>query len=138
MSKVKIELEEKHLISIRFACEWMSRFLSGQVSVPDALAFSDEITPNQVHKAEEILANLKQVLFPELSKNQSYGINSKHKCKTAGEYGLELYDFYRSIYHFQAIQNKLENPDKTYSVYDYDSRAHSKVGKPKIEKIINE
>lgn len=103
--KITIEIDEEMLGVISSACEHMSRFLSGQVNIPDILVCSESLSIEQVTKLQSIDYDIKKIAFPELSTNQSYGIAAKGKCEFMDEYRKRLYDFYRTCKEFRAKED---------------------------------
>lgn len=135
--KYQLNLTRKQLSSIQEACEFMSRFCTGQ---PEVLPQSFE---GHLHKKDEPidaycerrdnwkigLLMAKKAMFPELNPNASYGISTKY------EEANICYDIYRPILEQFSKEYKVDNPEKSYSVYDHPGLTTSKEGRISIKTI---
>jgi hypothetical protein len=137
--KYRIEFTREQLSVVQQACEFMSRFCTGQLDMlPQSfLGYlhkkNKEIDEycDKRDKWEYGLKITKQAMFPELSTNASYGIGSKYEPANV------CYDIYRPILEqFDAERREtiLSEP-KSWSVYSSPGLTTSKEGRISIKTI---
>jgi hypothetical protein len=140
--KYQIEFTKEQLSVVQQACEFMSRFCTGQLdmlpqSFQDYLRQEKESVDDYCQRRDLWLHWLKiakQAMFPELSTNASYGIDSKY------EEANICYDIYRPILEQFTKEYKDSCHDKmnsTWSVYDSPGLTTSKEGRISIKTIDN-
>lgn len=142
MKKYTITFTSKQLKAVQEACEYYSRFLSGQVEIPHSILHKlCELEKKDKHfkgvpllnHARDTVKHLKVKLFPEITINESYGIGGKIAYdKHSTEIRDVLYDVYRPILEQFAKEEKKKNPNKPSSVYDHSGQSYSKEGRIKI------
>ena len=138
--KYQIELTRKQLSVIQEACEFMSRFCTGQLDMlPQSFA-------GYLHKEKESVKDYcqrrddwnlglkmaKKAMFPELNDNASYGISSKYEESNI------CYDIYRPILEqFELERRNLSDPNNSvgYSVYGHKGLTTSKEGRITIKTV---
>ena len=127
MKKYKIELTEEQMLLVANCLEDVSRFASGQwemrftiEEMVRGLEFDEGM--QRIKKSQDLLNEVKKVLLPELSDNQSKSYNGT-------EFIGNTYQIYRTILHHIAIEN---NWDNVYSSPALDSGT---MGTVKIEKL---
>ena len=138
--KYQIEFTREQLSVVQQACEFMSRFCTGQLDMlPESfqgyLRQEKESVDDYCQRRDLWLYGLKiakQAMFPELSTNASYGIGGKY------EEANICYDIYRPILE------QFTNEDKDIftemgisSVYSYPGLTTSKEGRISIKTIDN-
>jgi len=138
--KYQIELTREQLSVVQQACEFMSRFCTGQLDMlPQSflgyLHKKDEPVADYYERRDnwtEGLKMAKKAMFPELSTNASYGIGSKY------EEANICYDIYRPILEQFTNERNSENlHNAQYSVYNSPGLTTSKEGRISIKTIDN-
>lgn len=140
--KYQIEFTREQLSVIQEACEFMSRFCTGQLDMlPQSflgyLRQEKESVADYCERRDnwtEGLKIAKKAMFPELSTNASYGIGSKY------EEANICYDIYRPIleqFDLERRETILSKP-KHWSVYSHPGLTTSKEGRISIKTIDNE
>jgi len=138
--KYQLELTRKQLSVIQEACEFMSRFCTGQLDMlPQSFAGylqkdkeSVEDYCERRNRWESSLRNAKRAMFPELMPNASYGIGSKYEESNI------CYDIYRPILEQFTKEYREENiPVNNYSVYGHPGLTTSKEGRIAIKVVDN-
>ena len=136
--KYQIEFTKDQLAVIQEACEFMSRFCTGQLDMlPQSfLGYLRDKNKNideycdKRDSWEYGLKIAKQAMFPELSTNASYGIGSKY------EEANICYDIYRPILEQFTNERNSENlHNAQYSVYSSPGLTTSKEGRIIIKTI---
>lgn len=127
MKKYKIELSEEQMSIIAQCLEDVSRFASGQWKMNYTikemlrnLPFDKQMKRRD--EAEELLKQVKRVLLPDLSDNESKGYNGT-------EFIGNTYQIYRTILHQLAIDNNWDN------VYSSSILPSGSLGTIKVEAI---
>lgn len=123
--KYEIQVTEKQLMIIINAVERMSRFNSGQVGevLEDIWWQSDRLNGDT---REKMVRLLKTTIFPELSRNESYGVGeASNKLE---QLVMEQYELYRQLQHKRVT---LE-PSEHYSVYNYQGLKYTDKPLPKV------
>lgn len=138
--KYQIEFTREQLSVVQQACEFMSRFCTGQLDMlPQSflgyLHKKDEPVADYCERRDnwtEGLKIAKKAMFPELSTNASYGIGSKY------EEANICYDIYRPILEQFTKEYKEANlAINNWSVYDHPGLTTSKEGRISIKTIDN-
>ena len=136
--KYQIEFTREQLSVVQQACEFMSRFCTGQLdmlpqSFQGYLRQEKESVDDYCQRRDLWLHGLKiakQAMFPELTPNASYGIGSKY------EEANICYDIYRPILEqFTSERNSENLHNAQYSVYDSPGLTTSKEGRISIKTI---
>ena len=138
--KYQLELTKKQLATIQEACEFMSRFCTGQLdalpqSFQSYLRKDDEPMKTYFERRDMWLDGLKKAkkaMFPELSVGGSYGIGTKYKEANI------CYDIYRPILEQFDFEQRLAHPKETkdyYSVYSRPGLTTSEEGRITIKTI---
>jgi len=136
--KYQIEFTKDQLAAIQEACEFMSRFCTGQLDMlPQSflgyLHKKDESVEDYCERRDTWIEGLKiakKAMFPELSTNASYGIGSKY------EEANICYDIYRPILEQFTKERRPEKPyEGNYSVYGHPGLTTSKEGRIKIKTV---
>ena len=136
--KYQIEFTREQLSVVQQACEFMSRFCTGQLDMlPQSflgyLQKERESVADYCEQRDNWIDGLKiakKAMFPELSTNASYGIGSKY------EEANICYDIYRPILEQFAREYKEANPDvNNWSVYGHPGLTTSKEGRISIKTI---
>ena len=127
MKKYKIELSEEQMIFLANCLEDVSRFASGQCELRYTIETMNKGLPfdefiNRREKYEPLLEELKTILLPDLSKNESLGYNGT-------DFIGNTYQIYRTIRHRIAVDNNHKN------VYSSEALPSGTMGTIKIEKI---
>lgn len=141
MKKYKIELTKKQLSVIQEACEFMSRFSSGQLDhLPPSFdgylwkkwyKLNDDEFIERRQNWERYLYKAKEFMF-DLPENASLGIGNEELIEEA----KVCYDIYRPILELQDKEYKEEYPNRYYSnVYSHPGLTYSKEGRINIEVI---
>ena len=128
MKKYTLELSEEQLILVSKCLEDISRFASGQCKLNYTLQEMERNLPhdeqiNRIHKAEDLLMEVKKILLPDLLENESLGYNST-------EFIGNVYQIYRTILY--TLNKDLENKN----VYSSPALPSGNLGTVKI-KVIN-
>ena len=112
MKKYTITCSEEQLILIAHAVEDWSRFLSGQCELHHATSMIKN--HDNYYELNEALADLHQLVTPELPLNASYGWNGGHCPNEAQRKAIAMsYGIYRQVLHFFACQK----PKDGYNCY---------------------
>lgn len=113
MKTVKITCSENQARLIQQALDLHSRLQCGQISSLKSFFFSD----CDWHEEEELLRKLKELYFPELHSNESYGIFSSSAPETS-KIGWDM---------IQCIRYELrDRNNKNYTVDQYPAMRSSK------------
>lgn len=137
MKKYMITFTEAQLKAISEACEFYSRYVAGQChQIPDSVAYKllelekrEFKGQNLVGQARDCADYLKLKLFPELHKNESYGVGCKIRLdEHSSKIKDILYDIYRPIL-------ELFSKGNSASVYSHEGHSYSKEGRIKIEEV---
>lgn len=133
MKTYKIELTEKQLNVYKDALEFYSRFISGQIDhLPPIIDTKLNISWANKRNACDYL---KQVLFPKLQSNASYGVGWSDKDKLQQEIQIS-YEMYREVYVKQRKEETEEEYEKkSNSVYDSSTLHYSDQPLPKVENV---
>ena len=137
--KYQIEFTKEQLSVVQQACEFMSRFCTGQLdmlpqSFQGYLRKEKESVDDYCQRRDLWLHGLKiakKAMFPELSTNASYGIGSKY------EEANVCYDIYRPIleqFDLERRETILSEP-KSWSVYSSPGLTTSKEGRISIKTV---
>lgn len=125
--KYKIELSEEQLRLVADCLEDCSRFASGQLELSKTLTavykeldFEEYIQRRD--EADILLSRLKEVLFPELSRNGSKGYDGS-------EFIGNTYQIYRTILYTLATDKNWNN------VYSSPALPSGNLGTVKVSKI---
>lgn len=128
MKKYTIELTEEQIRLVSSCLEDVSRFASGQTELRHTidemltgLPFDEKM--KRRGEAEELLKQVKRVLLPELSTNQSKGYDGS-------DFIGNTYQIYRTILYQLAKDNNWNN------VYSSPSLPSGNMGTVKIEEVI--
>lgn len=136
--KYQIEFTKEQLSVVQQACEFMSRFCTGQLDmIPESfkgyLMKEKESIGDYCERRDNWNLGLqiaKQAMFPELMPNASYGISSKY------EEANICYDIYRPILEQFTKERNSENlHNAQYSVYKHPGLTTSKEGRITINII---
>lgn len=136
--KYQIEFTREQLSVVQEACEFMSRFCTGQLdmlpqSFQGYLRQEKESVDDYCQRRDLWLHGLKitkQAMFPKLTPNASYGIGSKY------EEANICYDIYRPILEQFTNERNSENlHNAQYSVYSSPGLTTSKEGRISIKTI---
>lgn len=138
--KYQIEFTKEQLSVIQEACEFMSRFCTGQLDMlPQSflgyLRKENESIADYYERRDKWTKGLKiakKAMFPELNDNASYGIGSAYENANV------CYDIYRPILEQFDFEYRLDYPDVTedrFSVYSYPGLTASKEGRISIKTI---
>ena len=136
--KYQIEFTKDQIAVIQEACEFMSRFCTGQLdmlpqSFQGYLRQEKESVDDYCQRRDLWLHGLKiakKAMFPELTPNASYGIGSKY------EEANICYDIYRPILEQFTKEHNSENlHNAQYSVYSSPGLTTSKEGRISIKTI---
>ena len=136
--KYQIEFTREQLSVVQQACEFMSRFCTGQLDMlPESfqgyLRQEKESVDDYCQRRDLWLHGLKiakQAMFPELTPNASYGIGGKY------EEANICYDIYRPILEQFTNERNSENlHNAQYSVYSSPGLTTSKEGRISIKTI---
>lgn len=127
MKKYRIELSEQQMKLIADCLEDVSRFASGQTELVytveemlRGLPFDEQMKIRD--NVRELLKQVKRVLLPELSYNESKGYNGS-------EFIGNVYQIYRTILHQLAKDNNWNN------VYSSPALPSGNLGTIKIEAV---
>jgi hypothetical protein len=138
MKKYTIKFTRKQLESVREACEFLSRFSSGQFELP--VSFDWEYLHEKWGKDylqkrkrwEKFLSLAKQEMF-DRHENECLGIGHPELTETA----KICYDIYRPICEKFAEEMRKESKKKGeeifYTVYDFPGLPYSNEGRIKVE-----
>jgi len=138
--KYQLELTRNQLSVIQEACEFMSRFCTGQLDMlPQSFAGylrkDKESVEDYCQRRDNWNLGLKmakKAMFPELSDNASYGISSKYEESNI------CYDIYRPILEQFTKEHNSENlHNASYSIYDHPGLTTSKEGRITIKLVDN-
>ena len=110
---MKIEITEKQAMVTAEALEMYSRHLAGQFNysiLPPVLLWNKEVSDRNI--LESKINEVKNIIFPELACNESYGIGTNdQELPIIAEHKNIAYECYKVIrYHF-------EKDKEGYSVY---------------------
>jgi len=124
MKKYTIELSEEQMRLVSFCLEDLSRFASGQwelrytiEEILRGLPFDEQMKRRD--EVEELLKQVKRILLPELTDDESKGYNGS-------EFIGNTYQIYRTILHKLAVDNNWNN------VYSSPSLPSGSMGTIKI------
>jgi hypothetical protein len=127
---MKIEITEKQAMVIADALEMYSRHLSGQFNysiLPPVLLWNKEVSDRVV--LEHKINDIKNIIFPELSCNESYGIGlNDQEVSVIAEHKNIAYECYKVIRYY------FEKDREGHSVY---KELPIKVSKEPLMKIEN-
>lgn len=136
--KYQLELTRKQLSVIQEACEFMSRFCTGQLdmlpqSFQGHLRKEKESIDDYCQRRDmwkHGLSIAKKAMFPELNDNASYGVGGKYEESNI------CYDIYRPILEqFTSERNSENLHNAQYSVYAHPGLTTSKEGRITIKTI---
>lgn len=93
MKKYILEVNERQLNDIAIALEIIARVQIGQLDTIQDLFMIEDYDRMEVHNK---LDEAKQLIFPDLSANEYYGIHSEKAKKSKSQ---ELFDMYKQMRH---------------------------------------
>jgi hypothetical protein len=127
MNRYRIELSEEQMLLVSRCLEDISRFAGGQYELRYTIEEMLYALPLDEHmerrkKIEDLLLEVKKILFPDLAVGQSLIYDST-------DFIGNVYQIYRSILHRLAVDNKQDN------MYSYPALPSGNMGRVTIEKI---
>ncbi len=140
------EMEDKHTITltdeqfdaVADACEWVSRFLAGQVddyTLPAGLRFSDRFESRR-DSITQALQNLKAHLFPEFGASHAYyGVGADQDAEPIARSRVVLYEVYRTMLEYRTQRRIADGQNVGHSVYAHPGLNFTGLPKPNIQAI---
>lgn len=134
---VTITLSDEQFDTLADAAEFTSRFLSGQIdqfSLPSEMRFSKRYRDRQ-QTIDQALRCLKAELYPELSRDESYGVGDDQTTDKGARDRIVLYEVYRTMLEYRVAQKKAAGVDVSLNVYARPGLQLTDQPKPIIEPL---
>ena len=133
MKKYVIEFTEDQLRIAINAIEDISRYAAGDTELwqtNSRLIFDDPYCEKK-HKVEDLLKQVKDVIYPDLPYNSNYGYTG-HGAPHKEQQKLiaDTYQVYRTLIHYVTVANNIDNVYSSPTLTVKDS-----VGQPKLIEV---